>query len=283
MKVINCESIREDMLSEAKQQVHTIKAKYGEQPCLVVIQVGDNPASTTYVNNKIKTCEKVGIRSELFKLPESSSFTDIKKVIKSCNKSEKCHAILLQLPLPKHLKKHEQELIDMIYHKKDVDGLTTLNIGKLWSGQECIEPCTPKGVMRILESADVDLSGLNVCVIGRSNLFGKPMVALLNKANTTVTWCHSKSISVTSDILNSDIIITAIGMPKYWDGQLFDQAVVIDVGINRDENGKLCGDINWDNIPEYVDSIYTPVPKGVGIITTAQLMLNTIKCYNLQK
>lgn len=277
---IDCLKIRKEMLQEAKQKVHTIKAKNGEVPCLAVIQVGDNQASTTYVNNKIKTCEEVGIKSEVFKLPNSSSFSDVKKVIKSCNKSDDCHAILLQLPLPDHLKKHERELVNMIYSKKDVDGLTDINIGKLWSGEDGIVPCTPQAILKCLEN--IDLEGVDICIINRSLLVGKPLMALLERANATVTMCHSKTDGITTNILNNDIIITAIGKPKYWDCRLFEDSIVIDVSINRDENGKLCGDVNWDDCPDDFECIYTSVPKGIGTLVTSQLMLNTIKCYDLQ-
>ena len=277
---IDCLKIRKEMLQEAKQKVHTIKVKNGEVPCLAVIQVGDNQASTTYVNNKIKTCEEVGIKSEVFKLPNSSSFSDVKKVIKSCNKSDDCHAILLQLPLPDHLKKHERELANMIYSKKDVDGLTDINIGKLWSGEDGIVPCTPQAILKCLES--IDLEGVDICIINRSLLVGKPLMALLERANATVTMCHSKTDGITTNILNNDIIITAIGKPKYWDCRLFEDSIVIDVSINRDENGKLCGDVNWDDCPDDSECIYTSVPKGIGTLVTSQLMLNTIKCYDLQ-
>ena len=277
---IDCLKIREEMLQEAKQKVHTIKAKNGEVPCLAVIQVGDNQASTTYVNNKIKTCEEVGIKSEVFKLPNSSSFTDVKKVIKSCNKSDKCHAILLQLPLPEHLKSYERELVNMIYSNKDVDGLTDNNIGKLWANENGIVPCTPQAILKCLES--VDLDGVNICIINRSLLIGKPLMALLERSNATVTLCHSKTKNIEHQILDNDIIITAIGKPKYWDYRLFEDSIVIDVSINRDENGKLCGDVNWDDCPNDFECIYTAVPKGIGALVTSQLMLNTIKCYDLQ-
>lgn len=277
---IDCLKIREEMLLQAKQKVHTIEAKDGKAPCLAVIQVGDDKASLTYVRNKIKTCKEVGIKSEVFRLPESSSFTDVKKVIKSCNKSDDCHAILLQLPLPDHLKKHERELVNMIYSKKDVDGLTDINIGKLWSGEDGIVPCTPQAILKCLES--VDLEGVDICIINRSLLVGKPLMALLERANATVTMCHSKTDGITTNILNNDIIITAIGKPKYWDYRLFEDSIVIDVSINRDENGKLCGDVNWDDCPDDFECIYTAVPKGIGALVTSQLMLNTIKCYDLQ-
>lgn len=277
---IDCLKIREEMLLQAKQKVHTIEAKDGKVPCLAVIQVGDDKASATYVKNKIKTCKEVGIKSEVFRLPESSSFTDVKKVIKSCNKSDDCHAILLQLPLPDHLKKHERELVNMIYSKKDVDGLTDINIGKLWSGEDGIVPCTPQAILKCLES--IDLEGVDICIINRSLLVGKPLMALLERANATVTMCHSKTDGITTNILNNDIIITAIGKPKYWDCRLFEDSIVIDVSINRDENGKLCGDVNWDDCPDDFECIYTSVPKGIGTLVTSQLMLNTIKCYDLQ-
>lgn len=277
---IDCLKIREEMLLQAKQKVHTIEAKGGKVPCLAVIQVGDDKASATYVKNKIKTCKEVGIKSEVFRLPESSSFTDVKKIIKSCNKSDKCHAILLQLPLPEHLKSYERELVNMIYSNKDVDGLTDNNIGKLWANENGIVPCTPQAILKCLES--VDLDGVNICIINRSLLVGKPLMALLERSNATVTLCHSKTKNIEYQILDNDIIITAIGKPKRWDYELFEDKIVIDVSINSDKNGKLCGDVNWDDCPDDFECIYTVVPKGIGALVTSQLMLNTIKCYDLQ-
>lgn len=277
---VDCEKIRETMLNEAKTDIKQIK----DGVCLTVIQVGDDKASSTYVKNKERTCKLVGIKNKTIKLPETSTFEDVQMEIEKCNADDSIHGILLQLPLPKALDKHTRELIDTISPQKDVDGLTTTNIGKLWSGQsldELLTPCTPTGILKVLEP--INLDGQNICIIGRSNLVGKPLVAILERLNATVTLCHSKSTDVFQKIWQNDIIISSIGKPKYWDCNMFDEKIIIDVGINRDENGKLCGDVNWDNPDDKLDVIYTSVPKGVGLLTTSQLMLNTIKAYKLGK
>lgn len=267
------------MLYEAKKQVDEIKRKYGDTLNLVVIQVGNNPASNVYVKNKVKVCDEVGIDSNVVKLPESATYEQVKKAIKQYNRDDNCHAILLQLPLPAHLKEYEQELIDMIYHKKDVDGLTSANMGKLWSGEYGITPCTPTGILRLL---DTDLSGKVVTIVGRSKLAGNPLIKLLQDRNATVISCHSKTDELEAFTSLSDIVITAIGKAKHFNWWYFeDDTTIIDVGINRDENGKLCGDVNIDSLEGYEVKV-TPVPRGVGLLTTAQLMLNTIKCYKLQ-
>lgn len=290
MHVIDCLRTRDIMLDVAKMEVDSIKNSYGKTPSLVVIQVGDNPASTTYVKNKVKTCDRVGIDSNVIKLPEYSTVSDVKKYINMCNESPHCNAILLQLPLPERLRHAEGYLTNCIRPDKDVDGLTAENVGKLWSGGKGIVPCTPKAVTTLLPA---DLSGKVVTVLGRSNLVGKPLVKLLQDRNATVISCHSKSGAgnINMALQNSDILITAIGQPKWvkaWDLQVHDEdgmhmrcKTVIDVGINRDSDGKLCGDVDMKTF-EGTDANITPVPKGVGALTTAQLMLNTIDCFKLQ-
>lgn len=283
MKIINCEEIRDKMLDEAENEIYKLK---GKQPCLAVILVGDNPASITYVSNKMKICDKVGIKSDVFHLSEYSTVGEVQKYIEFCNNSSKCNGILLQLPLPDHLKEYEQYLIDCIDPLKDVDGLTTINQGKLWTGQDCIAPCTPTGILRLL---DEDLSGKVVAIAGRSKLVGNPLIKLLQDRNATVISCHSRTCDEDKlgVLQNCDIFISAIGVPKYWHATPSDVdyercKTIIDVGINRDENGKLCGDVDIETFKE-IDVSITPVPKGVGVLTTAQLMLNTIKCYKMQK
>ena len=291
MKIIDCLKVRDEMLKEAKDLVNTIEDVTGIVPNLAVIQVGDDPASTTYIRNKIKTCDMVGIKSNVFKLPDYSSNVDIERYIDLCNHSSQCDAILLQLPLPTHLKSYEQQLVELISPDKDVDGLTSTNIGKLWSGMDCITPCTPTGILRLLGD---DLSGKVVTILGRSKLVGMPLIKLLQDRNATVISCHSRTGAGNMDLAlqNSDILISAIGQPKWvkaWDLQVHDEngmhmrcKTVIDVGINRDSNGKLCGDVDMKTF-EGSDVNITPVPRGVGILTTAQLMLNTIKCFDMQR
>lgn len=290
MNVIDCLEIRDIMLNAVKKEVYNIKKSYGKTLGLVVIQVGDNPASTAYIKNKVKTCDGVGIDSNVIKLPEYSTVRDVKKYIDMCNESPYCNAILLQLPLPERLRHAEGYLINCIRPDKDVDGLTKENVGKLWIGSKGITPCTPEAVMALLPA---DLSGKVVTVLGRSNLVGKPLIKLLQDRNATVISCHSKSGAgnINMALQNSDILVTAIGQPKWvkaWDLQIHDGdgmhmrcKTIIDVGINRDGNGKLCGDVDMKTF-EGTDVNITPVPKGVGALTTAQLMLNTIDCFKLQ-
>lgn len=283
MVKIDCEKIRNETLESVKNEVSKIKANYDQTLKLVVIQVEGDSASDVYIKNKLKTCEEVGIECEHIKLPNDISFNNLSKVIKAANDDYEVTSVLLQLPIPDHLKPYEQELLDLISWEKDCDGLTTKNIGKLWNGQDCIVPATAKGVLKALQG--VNLDGVDVCVIGRSNLVGKPLIRLLERFNATVMLCHSKTKDIKTKIALSDIVITAIGQPKYWDCSLFNKKIVIDVSINRDENGKLCGDVNWDNkdnLPKSFDCIYTPVPRGIGALTCSELMDNVVQCYKLQ-
>ena len=285
MQVINCKQIRQNMLTEAKMELAKILANTGKVLKLVVVQVGSDPASSTYIKNKIKTCEECGVECEHFKLPESISVGDLKRIISATCDDNKVDGVMLQLPLPEHLKKYEQSLLDAIPWDKDVDALSTNNIGRLWNNKPCITPATAQGVLRLLPD---DLSGKNICILGRSNLVGKPLVKLLMDRNATVTVCHSYTDSITDHISNSDIVISAIGLPKYIKYQHTINnngysrcKFIIDVGINRDENGKLCGDVDIDDFENsYID--ITPVPGGVGQLTTAQLILNIVKAYRLQ-
>ena len=281
IKPIDCLKAREEMLAEAKVDVINC-LKHSVIPKLVVIQVGDNPASSTYVKNKIKTCEEVGIESEHIKLKEDISADDLIKAIDAVNEDSKVHGILLQLPLPEHLAKHEQMFIDRISWNKDVDGLTTENQARLWSGNlKRITPCTAEGILRLLQD---DLSGATITIAGRSKLVGMPLFKLLLDRNATVTMCHSKTEDVGFNAMFSDVFISAIGKPKHFKSDDCAGSAIIDVGINRDENGKLCGDIDWDSFREDgIETLCTPVPKGVGVLTTAQLMLNTLKCVKFQK
>lgn len=282
MNIIDCKDIRNKLLRDLKVDISKIN-DCGQKLKLVVIQVKGDSSSDIYIKNKIKTCSEVGIECEHIALPNDIRFDELSKVIKSANEDFRVTGLMLQLPLPQHLKKYEQELLNMIDWKKDVDGLTTKNIGRLWDNKECIVPATAKGVLKVLQ--DFELSGGDICIIGRSKLVGKPLMALLERANATVTLCHSKTKDIKTKIASSDIVITAIGQPKHWNCGLFNKKIVIDVSINRDENGKLCGDVNWDdkdNLPQLFDCIYTPVPRGVGALTTACLCENVVQCYKLQ-
>ena len=282
-QAIDCKAIREKILNEVKEEVATLPT----QPHLAVVIVGDDKASHTYVKNKEKTCEQVGIKSSVVMLREDIPQIALDTVINQLNNDENVHGILLQLPLPKHL--NEQRAIDLISQYKDVDGLTIANAGLVALGRldEAIIPCTPSGVIRMFDEIGYDLEGKTVSVIGRSNLFGKPMSQLCLSRNATVKMCHSRTNELHNELDFQDVVISAIGKPKFLDNtHLSYNDVLVDVGINRDENGKLCGDIDIEDvlsIEEEAPKYYTPVPGGIGLLTTAMLMKNVIKAYKMQK
>lgn len=277
-ELINCKAIAQKIKDEVKAEVGTLNGV----PHLAVIIVEGDKASEVYVRNKHKVCEEVGIKSSIIKMPGNITQDDLEWTIKKLNADKDVHGILLQLPLPKHL--DEAKAIDLIKHYKDVDGLTTHNMGLLLQGRidEAVVPCTPSGVMRIFKELDYDLTGKDVTIIGRSNLFGKPMAQLILQANGTPTICHSKTFDLNYYTFNADVTIVAIGNPKFITGSNISwNDIVIDVGINRTEDG-LCGDIDTDDVLERCNYI-TPVPGGVGVLTTATLMKNVLKCYHMQE
>lgn len=282
-QAIDCKAIREKILNEVKEEVATLPT----QPHLAVVIVGDDKASHTYVKNKEKTCEQVGIKSSVVMLRGDIPQVALNTVINQLNNDKNVHGILLQLPLPKHL--DEQQAIDLINPKLDVDGLTIANAGLVALGRldEAIIPCTPSGVLRMFDEIGYELEGKSVTVIGRSNLFGKPMAQLCLSRNATVKVCHSRTNELHNELDFQDVVISAIGKPKFLDNTyLAYNDVLVDVGINRDENGKLCGDIDIKDvlsIEEEAPKYYTPVPGGIGTITTAMLMKNVIKAYKMQK
>ncbi len=252
--------------------------KMGKPASLAVILVGDDPASKVYVGGKIKACHEVGIRSVEFYLPATVSKDEIAQKIRELNVDKGVHGILLQLPLPDHLKDDQEELVQLITPKKDVDGLTVTSAGKLALGIEGgMIPCTPQGSLMLIETVREDLTGLNAVVIGRSNLFGKPMAQLLLQENCTVTTAHSKTKDLPALCKTADILIAAVGREKMVKSDwIKDGAIVIDVGINRLENGKLAGDVDFEAAQGIAGHI-TPVPGGVGPMTIACLLKNTIK------
>lgn len=279
MKIIDCKSVRQQMLEEAKLEINKIHDKIGKKLKLVVIQVEGDSASDVYIRNKIKTCEECGVNYEHVKLPSDITVGDVYCTIKNYVLDESVHGLMLQLPLPEHLKPYQQDLLDAIPWYMDVDGLTTESIGKLWSGQDCITPATAQGIMRLLPE---DLSGYNIAIINRSSLIGKPLAKLILDRNGTPIVCHSKTNSIYTGMAYTDISITAMGRAKsvkYYE-DFFNDQMIIDAAICRDENGKLCGDIDIETF-EDTDCSITPVPNGVGLLTTAQLILNLIKCYSL--
>ncbi len=270
-QIIDGKAIAAKVLDDVAQQVSAMERK----PGLAVILVGDDPASKVYVGNKIKACEKTGIRSIEHKLPATSSANEIKSLIENLNADKDIDGILLQLPLPNGL--DGDALVQTIAPKKDIDGLTILNAGKLVAGQDGLVPCTPQGSLILLKSVIPDLTGKHAVVIGRSLLFGKPMAQLLLAQNCTVTIAHSKTKDLASVVKTADIVVAAVGRPQMVKADWVKPgAVVIDVGINRLDTGKLCGDVDFDAVKQVAFAI-TPVPGGVGPMTIACLMQNTLK------
>ena len=249
--------------------------KMQQKPTLAVILVGENPASQIYVRNKKKTAEKLGINSLSIEYPFDISEEELLNKIKELNADEKVTAILVQLPLPAHINKNR--IIDAILPQKDVDGLTPYNLGKLFSGEEpYVYPCTPKGILLLLDEYNIKLEGKNIVVVGRSNLVGKPVAQMLLKRNATVTMCHSHTKNLSEITKTADIIVSAVGKKVIGEKMLKSDCVVIDVGIFRDENGKISGDVDFENVSKTAAYI-SPVPGGVGPMTIASLMLNTVE------
>ncbi len=265
--------IRERITKEALE----LAAKYGKQPGLAVIQVGENPASTIYVNNKKKACEQVGFKSFGYSLPETASEAELLKLIDTLNKDPNVHGILCQLPLPKHM--DEFSVICAIAPEKDVDGFHPVNKGLLSIGKDCLVSCTPKGCIELLKYANVDISGKNCVVIGRSNIVGKPVASLMLHENATVTVVHSRTKNIKEICKQADILIVAIGKQGFVTKEFVKEgAVIIDVGINRCEDGKVRGDVDFDDVVDVASAI-TPVPGGVGPMTITMLLQNTLEAF----
>ena len=262
---------------EVKEQVASLEAEYGRKPCLCVIIVGENPASQVYVRNKVKAAAYTGMDSKLIELPAEVSEEDLLSQIKVLNEDPAVDGILVQLPLPKHI--DEEKVIDAIAREKDVDGFHPDNVSGLWLGKECIVPCTPAGVIRLIDSAGVQIAGKTAVVVGRSNIVGKPVAKLLLDRNATVIIAHSRTEDLKAITLLADILVVAVGRAGLITGDMVKEgATVIDVGMNRNAEGKLCGDVDYDSCFERAGYI-TPVPGGVGPMTIAMLMKNTITCF----
>ncbi len=269
-----------EVKANVKKQTEELKEKYGVTPGLAVVIVGDDPASRVYVNNKKKACEAVGFMSEEYALPAETTHEELLALVKKLNDKEDINGILVQLPLPKHL--DDKAVIEAISPLKDVDAFHAVNVGKIMLGEYDFLPCTPAGVMEMLHSYDIPVEGKECVVIGRSNIVGKPMGMLLLHENGTVTICHSRTKNLAEVCRRADILVAAVGIPKFVKADMVkDGAVVIDVGMDRDENGKLCGDVDFDNVKDKC-SFITPVPGGVGPMTIATLMKNTLKACKLQ-
>lgn len=267
--------VRESVAKETKYLKQN-----GLVPGLAVIIVGMDPASHVYVKNKEKACEEVGFYSEKYSMPEDTTQADLNALIDELNARRDIHGILCQLPLPRHL--NPQEVIDRISPDKDVDAFHPTNVGRIMIGDYRFLPCTPAGIMELIHSTGVDIAGKKAVVVGRSNIVGKPMSMLLLHENATVTMTHSKTQDLASETREADILIAAIGKPKFFTADMVKPgALVIDVGMDRDENGKLCGDVDFDSV-EPVASYITPVPGGVGPMTISMLLKNTLTAAKLQ-
>ncbi|MGE7665693.1 bifunctional methylenetetrahydrofolate dehydrogenase/methenyltetrahydrofolate cyclohydrolase FolD [Ureibacillus composti] len=272
--IINGKEIGQEIRKSVEQRVTHLKEQ-GITPGLAVILVGENPASQTYVRNKQKSCEAIGIFSELIKLPAEVTENELLEQIRSLNSREDIHGILVQLPLPKHI--NEDEVIATISPEKDVDGFSPVSVGKMMLGQETFLPCTPFGVMKLLEYTGIEVAGKHAVVVGRSHIVGKPMGQLLLQKDATVTYTHSKTKDLPSITKQADILIAAVGRPNFITKEhIKEGAVVIDVGINRDENNKLIGDVNYSDV-DGTASYITPVPGGVGPMTITMLLFNTVQ------
>ncbi|MEK4245938.1 bifunctional methylenetetrahydrofolate dehydrogenase/methenyltetrahydrofolate cyclohydrolase FolD [Psychrobacillus sp. FSL K6-2684] len=270
--LINGKEIAGKVTEKVKERVDNLKAK-GITPGLAVVLVGSDPASQTYVNSKTRTCERLGMYSVMIELEETISEEELLNSVEKLNQDEKIHGILVQLPLPKQI--NEDCVIAAISPLKDVDGFHPVSVGKMMIGQPTFLSCTPFGVMKLLEYSDVEIEGKHAVVIGRSNIVGKPMGQLLLQKNATVTYCHSKTKNLHNHTKQADILIVATGQPKMIDSSyLKEGVVVIDVGIHRNEDNKLCGDVDFASAKEVASKI-TPVPGGVGPMTIAMLMENT--------
>lgn len=273
-EIINGKQISDDIRASIKLEVEQLKTE-GIKPTLAVVLVGDNPASQVYVKHKKKACEYVGIRSVSHEVCSEITEQALLSLINDLNQDKTIHGILVQLPLPDHI--DEDKVIMAIDPKKDVDGFHPMNVGNLSIGRDGFVSCTPAGIMVLLEQTGIDISGKKCTVIGRSNIVGKPISMLLTKANGTVTVCHSRTKNLEAECAAADILIAAIGKPKFVTKAFVKEgAVIIDVGINRTSDGKLCGDVDFDDCIDKASYI-TPVPKGVGPMTITMLLKNCLK------
>lgn len=267
---------------EAGKKAQELKVKYGITPGLAVIIVGENPASQVYVRNKHKACTELGFYSEGVELPATTTREELLAEIQRLNNDEKIHGILVQLPLPKELQPYESEVLEAINPLKDVDGFHPVNVGRLVTGQKALVPCTPHGCLRMLELAEIPVEGANAVIIGRSNIVGKPMLHLLLGKNATVTICHSRTKNLAEITRQADILVAAVGKAGFVTADMVKPgAAVIDVGINRIAPKKLVGDVDFEAVKEVAGAI-TPVPGGVGLLTIAMLMQNTVEAARLQ-
>ncbi|WP_411343017.1 bifunctional methylenetetrahydrofolate dehydrogenase/methenyltetrahydrofolate cyclohydrolase FolD [Paenibacillus sp. WLX1005] len=271
--IISGTQISKDIRQDIQQEVEKMKAQ-GAQPGLAVVLVGEDPASQVYVRNKEKACHDLGYYSEVHRLSAETSQEELLALVDKLNNQDNIHGILVQLPLPKHIE--EKAVIDAISPIKDVDGFHPINVGNLVIGDDSLLPCTPAGVIEMIKRTGIDLSGKHAVVIGRSNIVGKPVSLLLQRENATVTMCHSRTANMKELTQQADVLVVAIGRANFVDASFIKPgAVVIDVGMNRLENGKLAGDVDFESAKE-VSGPITPVPGGVGPMTITMLMQNTL-------
>lgn len=274
--IVSGKELSEIKKEHLKNNISSCTNKYGRVPHLVVVLVGDNPSSLSYVKGKEKGCEFVGMKNTLIVLKETTTTTELLKEINKLNKDDNVDGILVQLPLPKHI--DEFTILDSISIDKDVDGFHPMNTGFLWQKRESVLPCTAKGIIQLLDYANVKIEGSNVCVIGRSNIVGLPVTKLLLDRNASVRVLHSK-VDIKKYTTEADILIVAIGKSRFVTADMVKEgAVVIDVGVNRDNSGKLCGDVDFDNVSKKT-SVITKVPGGVGPMTIACLLENTYELF----
>lgn len=276
-QVIYGSDLSAKMREQMKQEIADIAAKGERIPCLAVVMAGDNPASLSYIKGKEKACQAIGMRSLMKKLPEDITQQQLEDVLKELSDDSDVDGILLQLPLPKGL--DENRAINCINSDKDVDGLTPINFGRMFLGEKSFRPCTPSGIMAILDAMECEIEGKHAVVVGRSKLVGTPVARLLQDANATVTICHSRTKDLRRFTKEADILIAAVGKANLFDASYIKEgAYVVDVGVNRMDNGHLCGDVNFDDVKDHCTAI-TPVPKGVGPMTITMLLKNTLIAY----
>ncbi len=272
-QILDGKKLRDKILAELKLKID----KFEKKPTLVVILVGENSASKIYVNNKKKTAEKLGINSKVLQYPQNITEAELLNKIEELNNDDTVTALLVQLPLPKHISK--EKVINTINPKKDVDGFTPENFGKLFSGEEpTVYPCTPKGIMLLLAEYNIEVEGKHVVIVGRSNIVGKPLSQMMLNKNATVTICHSKTQNLADIIKTADVVVSAVGKNVIKGEMLKNDCVIVDVGIFKDENGKTRGDVDFETA-FHIASYISPVPGGVGPMTITSLMLNTVELF----
>ena len=272
-QIIDGKRISQDIKDELKEQMGKRRER-GEGRCLAVIQVGKDPASTVYVNNKKKACEYIGIKSLSYELPEETTEQELLSIVEELNGRDDVDGILVQLPLPEHM--NEDKVLLAIAPEKDVDGFHPINVGNLSIGRPGYVSCTPAGIIQLLKRSGIEIEGKECVVLGRSNIVGKPMAMLLLRENGTVTVCHSRTRNLKEITRRADILVVAVGKPRFVDAEYVKKgAIVVDVGIHRNEEGKLCGDVDFDSVAPLASAI-TPVPGGVGPMTIAMLMWNCV-------